>query len=43
MFSMLGWNYVFLAKSEEKEGLAEFGEVYLRYTAGTSEFIPCSG
>jgi len=43
MFSMLGWNHVFLARSEEKEVLAEFEEVYPGYTAGTPGFTPCFG
>ena len=34
---MLGWNHVFLARSEEKEVLAKFGEVYPVYTAETQD------
>lgn len=40
MFPVLVWNYVLLAKHEEKEVLAEFGEEYSSYMIKTPGFIP---
>jgi len=40
MFPILVWVYVRLAKREEKQVLAEFGEAYLRYTRTIPAFIP---
>lgn len=40
MFPILVYVYVQLARKEEKEILAEFGESYQRYIAKTPPFIP---
>ena len=40
MFPILVTMYVRLARREEKESLAEFGEVYERYIASTPAFLP---
>jgi methanethiol S-methyltransferase len=40
MFPILVWMYVRLARREEREGRAEFGETYARYAATTPAFIP---
>ncbi|MBE9135688.1 isoprenylcysteine carboxylmethyltransferase family protein [Nodosilinea sp. LEGE 07088] len=40
MFPILVWMYVRLARQEEREALAEFGEEYARYTAKTPAFFP---
>lgn len=40
MFPILVFMYVRLARKEEQEALAEFGEEYRRYMARTPEFIP---
>jgi methanethiol S-methyltransferase len=40
MSPVLVWMYVRLAKSEEREALAEFGEQYARYAALTSAVLP---
>lgn len=40
MFPVLTWMYVRLARREEREALAEFGEAYARYMAATPAFIP---
>ena len=40
MFSILVWMYKRLARSEEKEVLADFGEEYSRYMAEVPGFIP---
>ncbi len=40
MFPILLWVYVRLAKREEKQVLAEFGETYLRYTKMVPAFFP---
>ena len=40
MFPILAYMYVALARREEREGLAEFGEAYARYAAVTPRFIP---
>ncbi len=40
MFPILVWMYVRLARQEEREVLAEFGETYARYAASTPAFLP---
>ena len=40
MFPILVWMYVRLARREEREVRAEFGEAYARYAAATPAFIP---
>lgn len=40
MFPVLVFVYVSLAKREEREALAEFGETYARYAAATPRFVP---
>jgi protein-S-isoprenylcysteine O-methyltransferase Ste14 len=40
MFPVLVWMYVRLARREEREVLAEFGETYARYAAETPAFFP---
>lgn len=40
MFPILVWMYVGLARREEREVAAEFGEAYARYAAGTPGFFP---
>jgi protein-S-isoprenylcysteine O-methyltransferase Ste14 len=39
MFPILVWMYVRLARREEREMRAEFGETYARYAAGTPAFF----
>jgi protein-S-isoprenylcysteine O-methyltransferase Ste14 len=43
MFSVLVWMYVRLAKSEEKQVLAEFDSVYADYAGRVPAFIPRLG
>ncbi len=43
MFPILVTMYVRLARREEREGLAEFGEIYARYAAATPAFFPRLG
>ena len=43
MFPILVWMYKRLARSEEQEVLAEFGEEYSRYMAKVPAFIPRFG
>jgi len=43
MFPILVTMYVRLARREEHEVLAEFGEVYARYAAATPTFFPRLG
>ena len=43
MFPILVFMYVKLARREEREALAEFGEQYARYAASTPGFIPRLG
>lgn len=43
MFPVLVWMYVRLAKSEESEALAEFGETYELYRRSTPAFFPRVG
>lgn len=40
MFPILGVMYVRLARREEREALAEFGDAYARYAATTPAFFP---
>lgn len=40
MFPTLVWMYVRLARQEEREALAEFGDEYQRYLDATPGFIP---
>ena len=40
MFPVLVWMYVRLARREEREARAEFGEVYARYAERVPAFIP---
>lgn len=40
MFPILVWFYHRLARREEKEALAEYGERYARYAENTPRFIP---
>lgn len=40
MFPILVWVYVQLAKREERDAAAEFGDQYRRYAARTSRFLP---
>ena len=40
MFPVLVWMYVGLARAEERETLATFGDAYARYVARTPAFIP---
>ncbi|MCL5997994.1 MAG: isoprenylcysteine carboxylmethyltransferase family protein [Chloroflexi bacterium] len=42
MFPVLVFMYMRLARREEKEALAEFGDEYARYVASTPAFIPRS-
>jgi protein-S-isoprenylcysteine O-methyltransferase Ste14 len=43
MFPILVWMYVRLARQEEREVRAEFGEAYARYAARVRAFIPRFG
>ena len=43
MFPILVFMYVKLARREEREALAEFGDAYARYAAKTPRFIPRLG
>lgn len=43
MFPILVWMYVRLARREEREVLAEFGETYGRYMDSTPAFLPRLG
>jgi protein-S-isoprenylcysteine O-methyltransferase Ste14 len=43
MFPVLVWIYVRLARREEKEAMAEFGEEYARYVENTPRFFPDFG
>jgi protein-S-isoprenylcysteine O-methyltransferase Ste14 len=40
MFPVLVWMYARLAKREEQEAVAEFGDAYRRYAAQTPPFFP---
>ena len=43
MFPVLVWMYVRLARSEEQDALAEFGDEYSRYAQQTHAFLPRMG
>lgn len=43
MFPILVWAYVRLAKAEERDAIAEFGEEYEQYRKRTPSFIPKLG
>ncbi|HWP48664.1 MAG TPA: isoprenylcysteine carboxylmethyltransferase family protein [Candidatus Limnocylindrales bacterium] len=43
MFPVLVYRYVRLARQEEREMLAEFGEEYAHYAETTPAFFPCLG
>ena len=43
MFPVLVYMYVRLARREEMDAIAEFGEAYRRYTAETPAFFPRIG
>ncbi|HWT79753.1 MAG TPA: isoprenylcysteine carboxylmethyltransferase family protein, partial [Candidatus Methylomirabilis sp.] len=43
MFPILVYMYARLARREEREVLAEFGETYARYAANTAAFLPRIG
>jgi protein-S-isoprenylcysteine O-methyltransferase Ste14 len=43
MFPVLVWMYLHLARSEEKDALAEFGDAYNQYTQKTPAFFPHMG
>ena len=43
MFPILAFMYVHLARREESDAAAEFGEAYVRYAARTPRFIPRLG
>ena len=43
MFPILVYMYLRLARREERDALAEFGEAYQRYAARTPRFIPWFG
>ena len=40
MFPVLAWMYARLARAEEKDAAAEFGEEYAAYAARTPAFFP---
>ncbi len=40
MFPVLVWMYVRLARAEEREAIAVFGDAYQRYAAGVPAFFP---
>ncbi len=40
LFPIMAWAYARLAKAEERDAIAEFGEEYERYRARTPAFIP---
>jgi protein-S-isoprenylcysteine O-methyltransferase Ste14 len=43
MFPVLTFMYVKLAKNEEQDAIAEFGDAYIKYTAEVPAFIPRLG
>lgn len=43
MFPILVWMYIRLARQEEREALADFGEEYAQYAAKTPVFFPNLG
>lgn len=40
MFPVLVWMYVHLARQEEREALAQFGEAYASYARRVPPFVP---
>ena len=40
LWPVLGTAYIWLARQEEKQALAEFGDEYTAYAARTKRFIP---
>jgi protein-S-isoprenylcysteine O-methyltransferase Ste14 len=40
MFPVLVWMYVRLAREEEREAIAEFGDTYRRYMESVPGFMP---
>lgn len=40
MFPILAWMYLRLARAEEQESIATFGDAYRDYTARVTSFIP---
>ena len=40
MFPVLLWMYLRLARREERDAFAEFGNLYARYAAATPAFLP---
>jgi len=40
MFPMLVWMYARLARAEERDAVASFGDAYRRYAADVPAFIP---
>jgi protein-S-isoprenylcysteine O-methyltransferase Ste14 len=40
MFPVLVWMYVRLARHEEREAFAAFGEAYAQYTSQVPAFVP---
>jgi methanethiol S-methyltransferase len=43
MFSVLVWTYVHLARQEEREARAQFGDAYASYAAATPAWFPALG
>ena len=43
MFPVLVWMYVRLARQEERDAVAEFGDAYVRYAKRTPAFFPQMG
>lgn len=41
MFPVLVWMYVYLARQEEREARAQFGEAYVEYARRVPAFVPC--
>ena len=40
MFPVLVWMYVYLARQEEREARAQFGEAYAEYARRVPAFVP---
>jgi protein-S-isoprenylcysteine O-methyltransferase Ste14 len=40
MYPVLVWVYARLARAEERDSLARFGDAYRRYTAEVPRFVP---
>jgi protein-S-isoprenylcysteine O-methyltransferase Ste14 len=43
MFPVLAYMYTRLARREERDAIAEFGDAYIRYASGTPAFFPRLG